>query len=136
MRCGGYAQQLLPFSHSGVVNSLDVDVVARHHDVTDLGVLFCICHLRNGHVRYKKLDLELSLSSGMSSFLTRTGIMWLWQEVTGRPESISICRSSFTFRWCFRRSARPSSPFSTPMDSLAPANSMGGKDVVKMKPVA
>lgn len=45
--CGGDAQQLLSFSHSGVVDCLDVDVVPRHHDVTDLGVLLCVCHLPN-----------------------------------------------------------------------------------------
>lgn len=48
--CGGDTQQLLSFSHRGVVDCLDVDFVARHHDVTDLTVLLCICHLRNRFV--------------------------------------------------------------------------------------
>lgn len=39
------AQQLLPFSHGWVVDGLDVDVVAGHHDVTDLSVLLCISNL-------------------------------------------------------------------------------------------
>lgn len=45
--CGGDAQELLSFSHSGVVDCLDVDVVTRHHDITDLSVLLCICNLPN-----------------------------------------------------------------------------------------
>lgn len=49
---------------------------------------------------------------------------------------MSICRSSLTLRWCWRRSARPSALFRTRTDSRAPASSMGGSDVVKMKPAA
>lgn len=45
--CGGDAEQLLSFSHSGVVDCLNIDVVTGHHDVTDLSVLLCICHLPN-----------------------------------------------------------------------------------------
>lgn len=47
VRCGGDAQELLSFSHSGVVDRLHVDVVTRHHGVTDLSVLLCVCHLPN-----------------------------------------------------------------------------------------
>ena len=72
----------------------------------------------------------------MQDFLTLTGMMWLGQWTTGRPESISIWRSSLTLRWCPRRSVRPSSLFSVWMDSRAPASSMGGSEVVKMKPAA
>lgn len=43
--CGSDAQQLLPFGYSRVVDSLYVDVVTRHHDVTDPCVFFCISHL-------------------------------------------------------------------------------------------
>lgn len=63
-------------------------------------------------------------------------MMWLGQCTTGSPESISICRSNLTFRWCLRRSTRPSSPFRMRMDSRAPASSMGGRDVVKINPAA
>lgn len=63
-------------------------------------------------------------------------MMWLGQCTTGSPESISICLSSLTLRWCLRLSERPSSPLRTWMDCLAPANSIGGREVVKMKPAA
>lgn len=174
--CGGDAQQLFSFSHSGVVDCLDVDVVTRHHDVTDLSVLLCICNLPNRHLKvnpkidsycrwaawwYKKLSCYWSLHQhqlhrksiicgclikgkclGIStfgqvfSFCTRTGIMWLGQWTTGRPESISICRSSLTLLWCFLLSTWPSSLFRILRDSFAPASSMGGREVVKMKPAA
>lgn len=43
MWCGSNVQQLSSFNHSGVVDCLDVDVVVRHYDVTDLSILLCIC---------------------------------------------------------------------------------------------
>ena len=46
---GGDAEQLLPSGHGWVVDSLDVDVVPAHHDVTDLIVLLRIGHLSNPH---------------------------------------------------------------------------------------
>ncbi len=42
--CGGDAQKLLPFCHSGVVDCLNVDVVTRHHDVTNLTSVSDIKH--------------------------------------------------------------------------------------------
>lgn len=50
--CGGDAQQLFSFCHSGVVDCLDVDAVTRHHDVTDLSVLLCICNLPKRNTFY------------------------------------------------------------------------------------
>lgn len=46
VRRGSDAQQLFSASHRGVVNGLDVDVIAAHHDVTHLRVLLCVRHLR------------------------------------------------------------------------------------------
>lgn len=57
--CGGDAQQLLSFSHSGVVNCLDIDVVTRHHDVTDLSVLLCICHLQKQIYKYVRFTFVI-----------------------------------------------------------------------------
>lgn len=68
--------------------------------------------------------------------ITRTGMMWLGQWMTGRPASISICLISLTLRWCWRRRARPSLLFRIRTDSRAPASSIGGREVVKMKPAA
>lgn len=45
---GGDAEDLLSPSHSGVVDGLHIDVVARHHDVTHLCVLGCVRHLQQG----------------------------------------------------------------------------------------
>lgn len=56
---GGDAQQLLSFSHSGVVNCLDIDVVTRHHDVTDLSVLLRICHLQKQIQKYVRFTFEI-----------------------------------------------------------------------------
>ncbi|TNN45315.1 hypothetical protein EYF80_044500 [Liparis tanakae] len=76
-------------------------------------------------------------NGGMILFsVTRTGMMWLGQWTTGRPASISIRRRSLTLLWWVLRSTRPSSLFRTLTDSVAPASSMGGREVVKMKPAA
>lgn len=163
MWCGSNAQQLFSFSHSGVIDCLDVDVVTRHHDVTDLSVLLYICNLQKSYtfkskvvdglcggsrsissiekvssvgVKSKVNDWESSHLDKLFSFYTWTGMMWLGQWTTGRPESTSICRSSLTLLWCFLLSTWPSSLFRMLMDSFAPASSMGGREVVKMKPAA
>lgn len=62
--------------------------------------------------------------------------MWLGQCTTGSPASISICLMSFTLRWCWRLKTWPSALFRVRTDSRAPARSMGGRDVVKIKPAA
>lgn len=62
--------------------------------------------------------------------------MWLGQCTTGSPASISICLISFTLRWCWRLRTCPSALFRVRTDSRAPAKSMGGRDVVKIKPAA
>lgn len=47
VRCGGDSEQLLAAGDGGVVYSLDVDVVATHHEIADLRVLLCVRHLEH-----------------------------------------------------------------------------------------
>lgn len=64
------------------------------------------------------------------------GMMWLGQLTTGRPLSMSSCLMCLTFLWWALRSACPSWLFSTWTDSSDPAKTIGGREVVKMKPAA
>lgn len=73
---------------------------------------------------------------GKHGALTRMGMMWLGQGITGRPLSISSWRMCLTLRWWARLSAWPSSPLRSRTDSKAPESTMGGSEVVKMKPAA
>lgn len=76
--CGGDTQQLLSFSHRGVVDCLDVDVVTRHHDVTDLTVLLCICHLHNRFVICRINSLKQRFN--LFSFSGEKYIFWSLQQ--------------------------------------------------------
>lgn len=73
---------------------------------------------------------------GHDGFLTLMGMMWLGQGMTGKPLSISSWRICLTLRWCARLRACPSSPLSRRTDSRAPESTIGGSEVVKMKPAA
>lgn len=142
VRCGGHTQPFLPAGNRRIVNGLDIDVVAAHHDITDRRVLRRIRDLqRETYVRTEEggISSEEMRSGGAqrsAGRLTLMGMMWLGLFITGRPSSMSMRRSSLTLRWCRSRSERPSSPFSVRTDSWAPASSMGGSEVVKMKPAA
>lgn len=74
--------------------------------------------------------------NGKGGALTRMGMMWLGQGITGKPLSISSWRMCLTLRWWARLRAWPSSPLSSRTDSRAPDSTMGGSEVVKMKPAA
>lgn len=57
-------------------------------------------------------------------------------DSTGKPAAYNFCRRYWTFFWCFVLSNRPSAEASTPTAARAPAKTMGGNDVVNIKPAA
>lgn len=64
------------------------------------------------------------------------GIIWLGVCSTGKPSSINLLRIYRTFSWCLWRNSRPSSDANICTARRAPANTVGGSEVVNIKPAA
>lgn len=58
VRCRGNTQKLISPGNCGIVDGLHVDVVATHHDVTDLRVFLSVGYLGTTQRQPQKLQVS------------------------------------------------------------------------------